>query len=177
MPYKMHPKLMIIDYYESLIRHVDIYTEERLSKDLESDSDSSDSDDEKSQEFESSSNFFLTNRDPYSNESWFNHSKEKATDVHKYLNNKRDKLISEIKRGQEEALKNYEKIKSELIVGKPAINDEEIDRNVATRLFDNEFMFLILDKDSNCQKQDSPFKLYLIVLDFYVNKNERQFIE
>lgn len=254
-----NPKLMIVNYYDSLIQQVDIYTEEQLAKytdesvfekkkkeaynfddtdsssdngyhyykqigkipyeireymkslppeefsdfdsdeyeeEEEDDDDDEDVKEEKNEEirpdcfdletvqklFGLEPSVFL---DPYSTKkNKYKYSKEKAkheppplsSNVRKFLNNMRDELIGELKKGQEEAIKNYDKIKSELKVNKQA-NEEEFDRSIASRLFENKFMFLLIDNDSECKNQSSPFKMYLIVMDFYLNKHERKLLK
>ena len=121
--------------------------------------------------------------DQYSKQKYYSSPKQKCKyepssqwtnkSIQKYINKMRDKLIGEIKKGQEAALKNYDKIKNELKVDKSA-SDEEIDRNVASRLFENQFMFLLLDMKSKFKNRNTVFELYLVRLDFYLNKRERQ---
>ena len=249
-----NPKLMIVNYYDSLIKQVDIYTEEQLAEQPEqkvfekkkheyyfdedsssddgfphyykqigkipyemreylkslppeefSDLDSDESEEEeedyeedevKSEEtqpafldLESIPNVLELEESVFTNpymtkKNKYRYPKEKAkhepppisSNVRKFLNKMRDELIGEIKKAQEEAIKNYEKIKSELKVNKTA-SEEEFDRSVATRLFENKSMFLLIDHDSDCKNQSSPFKMYLIVLDFYLNKHERQLLK
>lgn len=196
-----HPKLLIIDYYDSLIQQVDIYTEEQLAKYTDGQpvvnkliykviiTESKNSDREEEIHYcldlESPSQNFnkIVDSDPFWEHSKYNYSKVNAKqdeteplsiDV---LNKMRDELIDELKKGQHEALKYYETIKNELKIDKMA-SDEEIDRNVMARLFEKQFMFLYLDnKKYNYRNWNSPFKLYLVVLDFYLNKHERQLLK
>lgn len=204
-----NPKLMIIDYYDSLIQQVDIHTEEQLSKYTENsvvgeiekhsyeiyqfmkilpffhsdNSDLYDTDNDQLEYLHSQAEFDfeisganinkLAFSDPYAKLANYTYLEGKheppllSTNVHQFLNKMRDELLGELKRGQEEALKHYDKIKNEIKVDKL---DEEIDRNRSSRLFENEYMFLILDGKSEHQKGCLPFKMYLIVLDFYVDK-------
>ena len=90
------------------------------------------------------------------------------------MNNMRDKLINEIKKFQEEALNNYDKIKEELAITGKLANDKEIDQNLMSRLFEKQFMFFILDERKN---NNSVFKMYLVVLDFFLNNNELNFLK
>ena len=194
----MTAKLMIIDYYDSLIQQVDIYTEEQLGKYTEesvitfddSDLDRSDSNEEEETpdfldlESPNVDIFKILYYDPYLKRSEYKYPKEKAkheqselsTNVHTFLNNIREEMIRELKKGQEEALKNYEKIKSEVKVDKLA-SEEEMDRKVNAKLFENQIMLLVLDKNSESTNKNSPFKLYLIVLDFYLNRHERHLLK
>ena len=201
---------MIIDYFDSLVQQVDIYTEEELEKytdqsvvtkipdDDQSPSDEEESNDEVGNEEKSLLNLFdswesiksayenrkYVGEDPYTNEREYEYSEIVAkheppsisSNVRQFLNNMRDEMINEIRKGEEEALKNYKTIKSELKIDKLA-SDEEIDRDVATRLFENKSMFLLLDINSKSKNKDSPFKLYLFVVDFYLNKQERKLLK
>lgn len=197
-----HPKLIIIDYYDLLIRNVDIYTEEQLKKytdenviEIVSDDLVLDKYSEKYEnneenpiimDFESpNANIYdLIDKVPYWRQSIYKYPKESEkaknepppllSNVHKFLNNMRDEMIDELKKGQEAALKNYEKIKNEIKVDKLA-SEEEFDRSVVSRLFEKQFMFLLLDNKYE-SKNNSPFKLYLIVLDFYLNKHEKEIL-
>lgn len=237
MTSKNHPQQIIMDYYDSLIRQVDIYTEEELEKyideneslvnkypDNNNDDDSS-SDEEKGNYidnkgynedsylklFDSSDesiinafeNDLYVDEDPYlkhrkykyplprlssptdddDDDDKFPGEKKakyeplpKSSKVCQFLNNMRDKMISEIQNCQKEAFKNYTRIKSELKADKSA-SDEEIDRTVATRLFKNKFMFLVKNRKLNSKKKWSPFNLYLFVVDFYLNKHERKLLK
>ena len=194
----MTAKLMIIDYYDSLIQQVDIYTEEQLGKYTEesvitfddSDLDRSDSNEEEETpdflDLESQNTTInqIISYNPYWKRSEYKYPKEKAkhepselsTNVHKFLNNIREEMIRELKKGQEEALKYYEKIKSEVKVDKLA-SEEEMDRKINAKLFENQIMLLVLDKNSKSTNGNSPFKLYLIVLDFYLNRHERHLLK
>lgn len=210
-----NPKLIIIDYYDSLIRQVDIYTEEQLEKysdesvidDVTENNESdvremildhyrdvdfryiSDSDEENSdglvfmpQNTPKQTILESAFDDPYLKQSKFKYPKEKAkyepppstANVHQFLNQMRDELIAEIKKGQEAALNYFETIKADLKVDQLE-SDEEIDQNLMAKLFETQFMFLILDTDDcEIKIRNSPFKLYLIVLDFYLNEQERE---
>ena len=200
---------MIIDYFDSLVQQVDIYTEEELEKytdqsvvtkipdDDQSPSDEEESNDEVGNKEKSLLNLFDSwesiknayenqtyDEDPYMNEREYEYSGVEtkheppsvSSNVRQFLNNMRDEMINEIRKGEEEALKNYKNIKSELKIDKLA-SDEEIDRDVATRLFENKSMFLLLDINSKSKNKDSPFKLYLFVVDFYLNKQERKLLK
>lgn len=189
-----HPKLIIIDYYDSLINQVDIYTEEQLAKHTDSDvvteaiskedsfnTNSSYKTEENPDDLDlESSNANLkkiVNYQPYSKEVKYTYPEEKAkhepppppmTNVHQFLNKMREEMIGQIKRYQEKSLKYYETIKNELKVQKLESEEE-----ILGRLFEREFSFLILEKTSHCKaNKNSPFNMYLIVLDFYVNKHE-----
>ena len=200
---------MIIDYFDSLVQQVDIYTEEELEKytdqsvvtkipdDDQSPSDEEESNDEVGNKEKSLLNLFDSwesiknayenqtyDEDPYMNEREYEYSGVEtkheppsvSSNVRQFLNNMRDEMINEIRKGEEEALKNYKTIKSELKIDKLA-SDEEIDRDVATRLFENKSMFLLLDINSNSENNDSLFKLYLFVVDFYLNKHQRKLLK
>lgn len=118
-----NPKLKLIEYYDSLIRQVDIYTEEQLAK--------------------------------YT-------SNENIVELHGELdlfNRKRDELIDELRKHQKE----------ELIERKWRLKES------------NKFMllFLSLKPKPYCDKwanKRSPFKLFLLVLDFSLNTHEQELL-
>lgn len=256
-------KLMIIDYYDSLIQQVDIHTEEQLAKytpndfmkfeslgnkvfcnhgktnvvdadeeteteteteedddDVEDQKDDEDEDSDDEEEWEVSSDEesdeeenetgeqacrVLLEKSAYSHldvdsiedplrldeEIVFSSPYEKGDykyygkrekeeyiprsgNVHKFLNKSRDQLIDVLKKAQKEALENYELIKNELKWDKSA-SEEEDREDLKARLFQNKSLLLFSQNaNSYIPNRNSPFKLFLFVIDFYLNKYERE---
>lgn len=147
---------MITDYYDSLIRHVDIYTESELDKYSQSDS--------------SSFNSVFTKK------------KKIKLDVCEVLNNKRDELIDRLRKWQKRTLAHYESIKNELkVIDKSATtaSEEIVDREINSRLFKNSFAFLFFNTKPrfNTSNTFSAFQLYLVELDFYLTKHEKALLK
>lgn len=186
----MHPKFIILNYVDSLIREIDIFTEEQLLKcseddcvvHLQNDSNSIPKvvkpDDVKS----SFSDDLLI--DLESIDDIWEHGKSKIFNEHKppkydfmlpdkqidfepitikkseYLNRVREEMLAEIAKVQEETFMRYESIKNEI-----KQKEEELSNNeyMTETLFAKKFAFAF--------KHDSNSKLRLIVTDFYLNKN------
>ena len=151
-----NPKLIIIDYYDSLIRQVDIYTEEQLEK--------------------------YPREKVIDKDSFGDQLPAESINLHDFLNQKRDEYISEIKKAEKEAFEHFESIKSELRVLDKSAREEEIERDLKSRLFEKKSMF-IWSVDDNPKlgiewaKKPFPFKLLLFVFDFYLNKNEQELLK
>lgn len=106
-------------------------------------------------------------------------SSEKTHDlnVHEYVNKKRQEMIDEMERAQKEALEYYETIKDRFINHKDMSTDE-----IESILFAKKyFLILIFDKESkeegkNHEGKQIPYRLYLVQLDFYLNREERDIL-
>lgn len=113
------------------------------------------------------------------------HGFEKTNDhrlkVIEYLNRSRDDLLSELEKFQGESLqhldtiRNREKLKR--LKRDESLSYEEQREELTAKLFENKFVF-VLDFQVNSNGQvrktvESVFRLYLLVLDFYLNENER----
>ena len=94
---KTNPKLMIIDYYDLLIRHVDIYTEEQLAKYTKIENNV----------------LFKDVKENQADPKELKIPSENKTDL---LNRKRDELIDKLREYQKDTLDYYETIKNELKV-------------------------------------------------------------
>lgn len=202
-----NPKLIISNYYDSLIRRIDIYTEEKLAKHK----------DDEIYEFQSNPGghltfvlpkppklpenneitidhdfgneskydayrFFNVNIQDFDDKSSFLDSQQTTKmNIHDYLNKTRDELIAELEKAQEQTFIHYESIKDTLKKDEAITNcenDEERTELVKSLLFDKKFAFILnIEKMDYLQELDSPFKLYLVVLDFYVNRNERELLK
>lgn len=190
-------KLLIADYYDSLIRQIDIYTEQLLL--LHSDEDvfeinpsesqeptsskthhlliDFDSFDINSYEFNSNSILKEMSKHPYYDDlednDNLNQSEQEPVKVTSYVNQIRSQLINELNEAQTRTLKYYETIKDE-IHNKNMSRDE-----IESRLFAKDYYFTVTL--NNVNEEDfhdfgSPFKMHLVKLDFYLNSRERDIL-
>lgn len=119
--------------------------------------------------------------------------------VRDYLSATRDELIGHIKKYEEQALVRYQEIKDDVLKSIQTIEDREtqIDE-FKRRLFANkhigvfqieELISRINDDDGGVEDDDehdyghdetvinkSPFRLYLVVLDFYLDRSDQNFL-
>lgn len=201
----MNPKLVISNYFDSLINQIDIHTEEELSNTKETDLILTDKpftfqlepgannefdfnfwkigegnwkDDEK-QTIE----YPLSTQYKYD----FSHQKSRhipsgSIKVSDFLNETRDKLIERVKEVQVDAFKRYEEIKEHLKFSQDDTKtQEEQEEEIKRKLFANKFLGLIrVDQIVNFDGEkytksnnESPFKLYLVELDFYMDQGEQ----
>lgn len=159
---RMNPKLMIIDYYDTQIRHVDIYTEEQLAK-----YEANEITNEKSSMNQKTSDLMPKNKKIKLDNS--------EIDVCELLNRKRDEIIDKLRKCQEKTLTHYETIKNELKVLDKSSNEEMVEREITARLFEKNFEFVLVNTklSSDDEKKPCPFNLFLIELDFYLSKHEK----
>lgn len=202
-----NPKLFISNYYDFLIRQIDIHTEELLEHytedDLLSDTASEPADpieteceddpvfeDEASPDREECYGI-ETYKDPYSDEFKFDFMENaktpnlnpKFTKIRDYLNDLREDLIKELSCCQKISMEclqtDLESFKSELKEIQKQTDDEKME-NLKKILFDKFFVFVLkIDQTSikdnflsKLSKNDSIFKLYVVILDFYLNSYE-----
>lgn len=197
-------KLIILDYYDSIIRDIDIYAEKKLEKcnetdmvEIENNTNSEQTDVEVIQssyatntntnDAESDSeieNYGLENYlDSYMekynyevvNQPKSIQSRIKASD---YINELRDEMIDELKKAQKNALIYYESIKSNVNI--KSISDlQERNERVRELVLTKQSAFIIrIDKkqaDFRPAKK-SRFKLYLVLIDFYLKSNEQDLL-
>lgn len=187
-PNGVNPKLVISQYFDSLIRQVDIYTEETLQ--LYTDADV----------FEIEPSRGETSKQPdhtITPYSLCDHNSidfgpqllwKRILDSHKldlndnltrfgpepinkriYVNQMRDQLIKELEKGQSEAFEYYETIKNEI---DKSMSQEDIESIV----FANNYYFIIIRKIYYPQVVN-PFKMHLVKLDFYLNCRERDLLK
>jgi hypothetical protein len=166
-----NPKMLIVDYYDSLIRNVDIYIEELLEKYNETDLLPT----------------ILKNRnlvpcpdtydnidgfkDPYSSKyeygemvSVVNVTPE-VTRTRDYLELVRAKTIEEIKKAQEENLQSYELNKELYKYDRETLTDEKIEE-MRRNLFKDKFCFRMNFDDHNLLRQRT------IISDFYLDEKD-----
>lgn len=181
------PKILIIDYYDGLIREIDIYTEDTLRK--QSDGDMLLSTEEKTSKEEDKRSNKYGNQietygveariDPYIDQYSYDQESqpqtfEPGTTLKQYLDSIRMRMIDELNRLQDETLRNYELIKAQ-IQGRT-----ESDNEVMSRLFENRFCF-VLDIETICsilydgsveKMKPDLSSLYLIIMDFYLSPED-----
>lgn len=194
-------KLFIADYFDSLIRQIDIYTEQILlgysdedifeinpsehqmptsspplpkTNELVVDFHSFDIN---SNEFSSNSILKAISKHPYFDDlednDNLNQSGQERIKVMSYVNQIRSQLIDELNEAQTRTLKYYETIREE-------INDNDMSRDeIESRLFAKDYYFTLTL--NNKEEEDfhdfgSPFKMHLVKLDFYLNARERDIL-
>ena len=135
------PRLFIIDYYDELIKNIDIYTEEELEKyqdnDLLSYNNTEDILVPKSDD--TIETYGVDSRlDPYSDEYSYdiqiNYEKDSITKTKDYLNDVRLKAINALKLSQDENLKYYNSNRSIIKTGQTQMNEKEINQ-LKSKLF------------------------------------------
>ena len=198
----MNPKLVLSNYFDLLINQIDIHTEEELEKTKETDfiiTDKpfvyelkprnnehfyfdfwkTDHDDDEKYQIKKIDYQFPTEYD-YE----FSHQPSKSISpgtvrVKDFLNETRDKMIAEVNAAQCEAFKRYDEIKDQLKNNidktKPQKEQEE---EVLRHVFANQFLGLvridkIVLKYNKYYDNQSPFKLYLFKLDYFMDTNEQ----
>ena len=185
MPIEFHsPKLLIVDYYDSLISDIDIYTEQLLEKYTENDllpneikSDEwliklptyRDSDFENKEFFEIESMF-----DPY--KEFYRFEKKQAnvtpesTKVRDYLNLVRSKSIEEINKVKEENLSRYDLNKDKYKYKRDELTTGIIE-DMKRELFKDRYCFQIRIDSLFAKRIFIPFQLLTIVTDFYIDSD------
>lgn len=184
------PKLLITDYYDSLIHQIDVYTEKLLEnndkaneiytrkKISQPDENQAKNEDEYEDEDDdiddSKVNFCDPYRDPYKEEYKINGNDAEETEMKlgEYFNACRLKSIELIRQVQDDNLKSYNELdKEKLRIDRDSIDEKAIE-SLREQLFATKFCFLI-----NCDSSPDPFKLYTIVVDFYLNSKRIKLIE
>lgn len=209
MPF-FNPKLIISTYFDSLIRQIDIYTEELLAECMEDDDGTNDVFELKPAEIAKTTEQYrlglFKSKSEISNvvefesieaivralSDWtvryqthdecFNYEdnlicepiRPELSSINSYLNHVRYEMIAELERAQEEAFIRYEIVKSQFNKNKNSILDDNEKKGdqLFELVFENKFYFLLNMDVSFNQRFRAPFKLYLVRLDFYLNKSE-----
>ena len=192
MSKQLNPKLLISQYFDSLIRQIDIFTEEKLKEYRESDNltipkrqpfrqylDKTIQDDTEifNSEYQDSifenlsdikrywQSLFMKNSDYESNLN----IPEKDTTVNMidYLNQEREKMLAELANGQEEVFKRYETINDDL----REIKDND---KLMEQLFANKFYLLVEYEVSERENREKKNKTqHLLVFNFYLNERNQ----
>lgn len=196
-----NPKLIISQYFDSLIRNIDIYTEEQLAKHTEHEllqlplnelaqnrynnpeggkqKQKNESDDldltsieEDILAYGSYDNLFpykmpefdfkINTQSELSNEF-------KSMKIVEYLNQARDEMLDELGKVQEEIFRRFEATKSLIPKRSESSSDAEWRETVKEKVFAEKFTFIV-------ENRNSKFNFYLFVLDFYLNKKDREIL-
>lgn len=196
-----NPKKILHEYFDFLRRQIDIYSEEMLDEYTDKDQHAIKFD---RREFERVKNkAFSTNNkdyetidlnsvesisqlDPYSKYLFWHkedlfvwndenldpnpNPEQETINFHEYANKKRQEIMNELENAKNDALKYYETIKSDF-------NTDMSSNEMESILFAKKFYFTIA-LNKNCEKMagKSPFQLYLVQLDFYLNFEERNIL-
>lgn len=211
-----NPKLMVLEHYESLVRQVDIHTEELLEKCKETqllgiNSKPNTSDISKLSNcliesyqirlriFEESYGVSAYH-DPYSEEYENGHTATSTSSscesvanatppitdsitVREYASRMRDEMLDELRRIQTETLAWCDTIRSELA----AIDRSSVEciEKLKKKIFSQKFAFILQIDEIMVPTSSSkdfvpnplPFKLYLFVLDFYMDAESLIFLK
>lgn len=199
MDKQIHPPtmpLLITEYYDSLIKELDIYTEERIKYYAEKvlpkvNVTTSDAHPIRNK-FEIWSTYGVSSfKNPYESDdyttfgqSYFTETPYKMTTT-EYLNMVREKAIEEIRKAQEENLQYYRDNKEEFKVYRENLADDEKIEELRSNLFANRFCFLVYvekiestftdENFHNWQRSErylSLFKLHLVITDFFLAQSD-----
>lgn len=188
----MNSQSIISKYFDSLIRDVDIFTEEQLSKcdrnevigpfELKLISDNLKLHQENSflnenKDLESqikgedtiwSHSGVISNQNYFENNKFVFPENFQSIKVHEYLNKCREDMLAELSIAQEEALKRYQTIKNELKRDK-TMNIDEWKEHVLTRVLSNKFYMFFAKANFNRYSS----RAHVAKLDFYLNEGQR----
>lgn len=185
----MNPKLVISNYFDSIVNQIDIYTEEKLEKTNENDLIQYKSNTVYMYKFE----FWKTNHrankqeqlDEYSiNDFDFSHQPFRnkpsgSVKVKDFFNETREKLIAEVNAAQGEAFKRCDEIRDQLkeICKDESKTQEEREKEIQRKVFANKFFGLVrfTTQYGEGSYMYSPFKLLLVKLDYYIDLQEMLF--
>lgn len=168
------PKLLIVDYYDSVISDIDIITEELFEKYNEDEvfkieSNNNNSGLEQRSEIEK---FFENEKliDPYSDEYKYDTDLKitlESGKIHDYLNLVRLKAIEEVKNVRDENLEHYELNKAEYKYNRNDLTAEKVEE-IRRELFKEKFCFL-LRIDDILKETELKFKCVIVITDFYLD--------
>ena len=171
----MNPKLIISNYFDSLINQIDIHTEEELAKFKETDLINT----EKPFKFDIFNKISLYGYN-YNYESFImqpsRHIPLGSVGVVDFLNETRMKLIEKINAAQVEAFKCCDQIKYQLneINKDVTKSKEQKEDEIKGKVFAKKFLGILqINQIDQNRENKSPFKLYLVELDFYMNQDEQ----
>lgn len=199
MDKQIHPPtvpLLITEYYDSLIRELDIYTEERINyyaknslsqvNVITSDAETIGNKSETTYGVRSFENPYESEKYTAFGQRYFTEKPDKMGPT-EYLNMVREKAIEEIRKAQEENLQYYrDNIEKFKVYRENLINqDEEKIEELKSNLFANRFCFLVYvekiertwtnEKFLNWQRLQrylSLFNLHLVITDFYLAQSD-----
>lgn len=190
-----NPKQVLVDYYDSLTRQIDIYTEELLENYAEDDVIQESSDGDASSqvsrlpahyEIRPSScidsygiSSFVDSNSHEFNYDWTRRLRVRPgrTKIVDYLNSIRDEMIDALQKAQ---TYNFECMRLNKNAYKIDETDEE--EEIKSKIFANKFCFLLKIDEVIILANNFPkiaqnmsiFKYYLFVVDFYMNREDFQ---
>lgn len=194
------PQKIVHGYFDLLRSQIDIYTEEMLDEYTDKDQhvikfDKREFERAKKKAFSTNNNEYetvdlnsvesISQLDPYSkylfwhkidlfvwNDENLEHPnpEQETINVHEYINKKRQDIMNKLENARNEALEYYETIKNDFRTDMSANELESL-------LFAKKFYFTIaINKNYEKKIGKSPFQLYLVQLDFYLNFEERDIL-
>lgn len=171
------PKLVITDYYDSLIREIDIYTEKSIDKHSDDDLLPEEPDSIEEQPKSTIEDDIYPIDDPYSLKySYGLIVAANRTRIIDYLNQVRTKAIEELKSAQEENLISYEANKSKIHIDRENMDTEKIEA-LKRQLFNDRFSFLVISNDNEIKEKIFSYQLHVVITDFYLTPFEIEFIK
>ena len=188
----MNPKLIISNFFDSLVNLIDIYTEEQLDKLNKKTAQMIFPIEEYSKkkpiikpwEEEFIKNYEINYfQDPYSTEYDFSQKPSRkiphgSVKVNDFLNQTRDELLAEVNSAQVEAFKRCDELRDQLrLISKDETKtQEEREEDIKRKVFANEFIGLVhIDQifGISSEKNFLAFKLNLVKLDYYMSQDEQ----
>ena len=173
----LSPKLLIVDYYDSLINDIDIYTEELLDEYSQNDilpfkpkiETCNTNIDTKNRNFFEIDSLLNPYTADYKNDMSIELTPGR-TKIHDYLNKVRSKSIEEIKKVREENLQRYDLNKKKLKYDRNDLKLEDLRRE----LFKEKFCFVLKIYNRYNKPIEILFEMFTIVTDFYLEYNDRR---
>lgn len=192
-----NPCLIISNYFDSLIRQIDIYTEETLIKHGKDVLFQRDKDDlsfsqqghrdinvriandvvdfetlEDINQLDSSKIFasIFENCKMYFHSNYFDRQPpcQPSMSAEDYINQKREELIEKLEKAQKTAFDYYKTIKNNKLKSYKNMSTEEI----KSELFANNYYVIFCMKKESKREWETPFRLHLVKLDFYLTSKE-----
>lgn len=180
------PTMLIVDYYDSLINEIDVYTEKLLKRtspesvlsDIHGKQDTALHEASGRNKSEDYGVTAYTN--PYSMIYKFEAPDyEKILPVsknfHEYVNMSRERMIVELRQAQQANLDYYRSNKDKFEYDPDQMSQEEEIEKLREQIFENKFCFVFKNEndESNETKQATDsLDLFTLILDFYVNSDE-----
>lgn len=194
----LNPKLLVSHYYDSLVNLIDVHTEELLEKVSDTHELSSDSFNLVKNYHEMSNEFFVKPDnfvptygvdsyvdpyvDTYNNKlalNPFESVSKTSIKIRDYLQSIRARMIDQLRRAETQTMELYEAIRKDETSTKYDVTSAE---NLRKQLFSNKF-YLIVKVDRirleafETVANRSWFKIYLVELDFYLDRESQEFLK
>lgn len=193
----LNPKLIISQYYDSLVNQIDIHTEELLEKVSETHQISSDIFKPGKTYHEMSNDFFVrpdnfvptyqidSYTDPYSDKYTYNVSANPLADsvksikIREYCQSIRTEMIDELRRAETQTMEYYESIRKDI---KSIKRENRTVEKLKKQLFANKYFFIIRVDRIRLEAFEavanrSWFKIYLFELNFYLDQESQEFLK